>query len=84
MKYPRASGALRWALDPMLKRARFTRTMLLRTVGNLGLLRSGPPPDQILDPPLKTIRNTWTDIDLLQITIDCKVKIYFNFDIIGT
>ena len=54
MKYPRASGALRWAPDPTLKRARFTRTMLLCTVGNLGLSRSGAPPDQILDPPLPT------------------------------
>ena len=52
MKYPRASRALRWALDPMLKRARFARTTLLRTVGNLGLSRSGAPPDQILDPLL--------------------------------
>ena len=43
MKYPRASGALRWAPDPTLKRAHFARTMLLRTVGNLGLSRSGPP-----------------------------------------
>ena len=52
MKYPRASGALRWDPDPTLKRAHFTRTMLLCTIGNLGLSRSGPPPDQILDPPL--------------------------------
>ena len=37
MKYPRASGALRWAPDPMLKRARFAHTMLLHTIGNLGL-----------------------------------------------
>ena len=43
MKYPRASGALRRAPDPTLKRARFARRMLLRTVGNLGLSRSGPP-----------------------------------------
>ena len=43
MKYPRASGALRWALDPKLKRARFAHMMLLRTIGNLGLSRSGPP-----------------------------------------
>ena len=43
MKYPRASGALRQAPDPMLKRTRFARKMLLRTIGNLGLSRSGPP-----------------------------------------
>ena len=54
MKYPRASRALRWAPDPTLKRAHFTHMMLLCTVGNLGLSRSGPPPpDQILDPPLR-------------------------------
>ena len=52
MKYPRASRALRWALDPTLKRARFARTMLLCTFCSLGLSRSGAPPDQILDPPL--------------------------------
>ena len=52
MKYPRASGALRRAPDPTLKRARLAHTMLLRTIGNLGLSRSGAPPDQILDPPL--------------------------------
>ena len=52
MKYPRASGTLRQAPDPTLKRACFTHTTLLRTVSNLGLSRSGPPPDQILDPPL--------------------------------
>ena len=52
MKYPRASGALRRAPDPTLKRVRFARTMLLCTVGNLGLSWSGAPPDQILDPPL--------------------------------
>ena len=44
MKYPRASGALRWALDPTLKRAHFACTTLLHTIGNLGLSRSGPPP----------------------------------------
>ena len=44
MKYPRASRALRQAPDPMLKRACFARTMLLRTIGNLGLSRSGLPP----------------------------------------
>ena len=44
MKYPRASGALRWAPDPMLKRAHFTHTTLLHTVSNLHLSRSGPPP----------------------------------------
>ena len=43
MKYPRASRALRQAPDPTLKRARFARTMLLHTVGNLGLSRSGGP-----------------------------------------
>ena len=43
MKYPRASGALRLAPDPMLKRAHFARTTLLHTIGNLGLSRSGPP-----------------------------------------
>ena len=54
MKYPRASGALRQAPDPTLKRARFARSTLLHTVGNLGLSRSGaPPPDQILDLPLQ-------------------------------
>ena len=55
MKYPRASRALRWALDPTLKRAHFACTTLLRTIGNLGLLRSGAPPDQILDPPLQNV-----------------------------
>ena len=44
MKYPRATGALRQAPDPMLKRARFAHTMLLHTVGNLGLSRSGGSP----------------------------------------
>ena len=44
MKYPRASRALRRAPDPMLKRARFARTVLLPTVGNLGLSWSGAPP----------------------------------------
>ena len=44
MKYPRASRALRQAPDPTLKPARFTGTMLLHTIGNLGLSRSGPPP----------------------------------------
>ena len=44
MKYPRASGALRWAPDPTLKRACFARMTLLRTVGNLGLSRSGARP----------------------------------------
>ena len=39
MKYPRASGALRWAPDPMLKRACFARMTLLHTVSNLGLSR---------------------------------------------
>ena len=52
MKYPRASGALRQAPDPTLKRARFTHVTLLHTVSNLGLSRSGAPPDQILDLPL--------------------------------
>ena len=53
MKYPRASGVLRWAPDPMLKGAHFACTTLLCTVGNLSLSRSGLlPPDQILDPPL--------------------------------
>ena len=44
MKYPRASGALRRAPDPMLKRACFACMMLLHTIGNLGLSQSGPPP----------------------------------------
>ena len=52
MKYPRASGALSQAPDPMLKRVHFAHMMLLHTVSNLGLSRSGIPPDQILDPPL--------------------------------
>ena len=53
MKYPRASGALRWAPDPMLKRAYFAHMTLLCTVSNVGLSRSGAcPPDQILDLPL--------------------------------
>ena len=44
MKYPRASRALRWAPDPTLKRAHFTHMILLCTISNLGLSRSGPPP----------------------------------------
>ena len=43
MKYPRASGALRQAPDPKLKRAHFACMMLLFTIGNLVLSRSGPP-----------------------------------------
>ena len=43
LKYPRASGALRRAPDPMPKRARFAHTMLLCTISNLGLSQSGPP-----------------------------------------
>ena len=39
----------------MLKRARFAHMTLLCTVSNLGLSRSGAPPDQILDPPLTII-----------------------------
>ena len=54
MKYPRASRALRQAPDPMLKRAHFTHTTLLRTIGNLGLSRSGPLP------PIKSWIRPWT------------------------
>ena len=43
MKYPRASGTLRQAPDPTLKRACFARTTMLRTLSNLGLSRSGAP-----------------------------------------
>ena len=43
MKYPRASRALRQALDPTLKRACLARMMLLCTISNLGLSRSGTP-----------------------------------------
>ena len=44
MKYLRASGALRWAPDLMLKRAHFACMMLLHTIGNLGLSPSEAPP----------------------------------------
>ena len=77
MKYPRASGALRQAPDPMLKRARFACTTLLCTVGNLGLSRSGPPPhDQILDPPL----NWCCHSNLLVLSLKEILSIFPNTD----
>ena len=52
MKTPKASGALRWAPDPMPRYARFARPTLLRYVGKIGRTRTGAPLDQILDPLL--------------------------------
>ena len=52
MKYPRASGALRRAPDPMLKGSLHSHD----TAAHCRQFRPvtiWPPPDQILDPPLK-------------------------------
>ena len=68
MKYPRASGVLRQAPDPMLKRAHFTRMTLLRTIGNLGLSRSGPPqsnPGSAPVMPVNLMCDPYSLIDLL-------------------
>ena len=53
MKTPKASGALRWAPDPMPRYARFARPTPLHYVGNIGRTRAGAPLDQILDPLLE-------------------------------
>ena len=74
MKYPRASGALRQAPDPMLKKARFARMTLLCTVGNLSLSQSGAPLDQILDPPLVKKAARYSDCKC-QILLYCIVLI---------
>ena len=43
MKTPKASGALRWAPDPMPRYACFTHLTPLCYVGKIGQTRAGPP-----------------------------------------
>ena len=46
MKTPKASGALRWAPDPMPRYARFARPTPLHYIGKIGRPELGPPLDQ--------------------------------------
>ena len=54
MKTPKASGALRWAPDPMPRYACFTHPTPLHYIGKIGRAPPGVPPfHQILGPLLK-------------------------------
>ena len=72
IKNPKASRALKQALDPWPQIARFTRATLLRYVGNFRSQDLGPPLDQILDPHLGSLDSsaTYCDRDRFQ-TFHC-------------
>ena len=52
IKNPKASGALKRALDTRPQNDRFARATPLRYVGNFRPQKLGPPLDQILNPHL--------------------------------
>ena len=52
IKNPKASRALKQALDPSRKIARFARATALHYIGNFRPQNLGPPLEQILDPHL--------------------------------
>ena len=86
MKTPKASGALRWAPDPIPAYAHFARTTPLCYVGKIWLTRVGVRPlDQILDPLLLLPDNLQCQaVEISDITLSiytCKKKITFLLSI---
>ena len=53
IKNPKASRALKWALDPGRKLLASLVQLRFATSATFGLSTTGPPLDQILDPHLK-------------------------------